>query len=571
MQKMKKKYPAIVLGGKHAIPYRILYMAAPILTITVPLAEWLTAEDSQVFNWLIAAAVGSFCTFIACVLADKTYFKNRQKNPVSNLKIFFLGFYLGAIKGFSTGIFASEILNVRNITLEDTFKRSFSAAVLGLFIFPVLSFASYAWERFTSYKKFSQEKLTSLGEIAFSNEDAQDKLEVMNQVKMRLARMKSDFMEAMNENGANNRVGLALILDHLARDAVRPLSHEIVKKARYSLRFSGVINYLTLLPVVLNQSIPWIVSLCNLFQVSYVLRNNGFTQALSIIAINVMILIGCLYALQFAILKGKFKYKFNIFLVFLFLAIDALLQALVYQAITDNFRFARLAIVFVLCLFITYFVLFMNMFVTFHSEIITTTDQTYMNEFDKLLRKSNIKSDLSHEVARFLHGTLQTRISASAFRFRNTDSTEFDYEFECQQVLKHFDLEEELLSLAKNEKLREQMIDLLNFWGSMLDCRYEMDVDETKLNEICLKRVIDLINESLSNALRHGNAKSIQIQLIDSFSDILVVVTNDGAPIRSISRGLGSSLFDELTNTRWEIQNLSDGTGVRFSALVSRN
>jgi hypothetical protein len=355
-----------------------------------------------------------------------------------------LGFCLGAIKRFVTGICASEILKIPNITLVDNIISSLNAAILGIFIIPTLSFVSYAKERFTIQKKFSYEKLVALDEVTSAGDDQNAKIEVIKRVKIRLEEMKLEFIKVTQNNDANNRVHTALILEGIAQNAVRPLSHKIFKKAKVSFRTTNLIYYLKSLPVVLNQSIPWIVSLCNLFQVSYVLRNNGFTQALSIIAINVMILIGCLYALQFAILKGKFKYKFNIFLVFLFLAIDALLQALVYQAITDNFRFARLAIVFVLCLFITYFVLFMNMFVTFHSEIITTTDQTYMNEFDKLLRKSNIKSDLSHEVARFLHGTLQTRISASAFRFRNTDSTEFDYEFECQQVLKHFDMEEEL-------------------------------------------------------------------------------------------------------------------------------
>jgi glucose-6-phosphate-specific signal transduction histidine kinase len=156
-------------------------------------------------------------------------------------------------------------------------------------------------------------------------------------------------------------------------------------------------------------------------------------------------------------------------------------------------------------------------------------------------------------------------------RFRNSDEVQFDFKFECQQVLKHFELEKKLINFTKNEKLASQMSNLVDFWSPLLVCQIEIDVNETKINKIPVNRIIDLVNESLSNALRHEKAKSVRIQLLDFINDVLVVVTNDGELIRSIRKGLDSKLFDEPTNERWEITNMSENTGVRFSGLVPIN
>ena len=97
MKNLRLKYPTPVLEGTHAIPYRIMFMVAPILTLTVPLAEWLSASNTSVLDWAIAGVVGSFCTYIACVLTDNTFFKNRIKKPVSNLKNLFWVFALALL------------------------------------------------------------------------------------------------------------------------------------------------------------------------------------------------------------------------------------------------------------------------------------------------------------------------------------------------------------------------------------------------------------------------------------------------------------------------------------------
>lgn len=62
--------------------------------------------------------------------------------------------------------------------------------------------------------------------------------------------------------------------------------------------------------------------------------------------------------------------------------------------------------------------------------------------------------------------------------------------------------------------------------------------------------VAELVNEACSNAIRHGNALNINVDIYsDDLKALMLIVENDGSEISSShEEGIGSQLFDELTS-----------------------
>jgi signal transduction histidine kinase len=77
-----------------------------------------------------------------------------------------------------------------------------------------------------------------------------------------------------------------------------------------------------------------------------------------------------------------------------------------------------------------------------------------------------------------------------------------------------------------------------------------------KNNDACIC-VNEILKEAVSNAVRHGDAKNVSVQIdrVDDF-DLAILVSNDGLPLSAQKRlGVGSRLIEELT-TDWSIETI---------------
>jgi signal transduction histidine kinase len=62
----------------------------------------------------------------------------------------------------------------------------------------------------------------------------------------------------------------------------------------------------------------------------------------------------------------------------------------------------------------------------------------------------------------------------------------------------------------------------------------------------------DLIQEGITNAVRHGRCKSIFIKINENKSgNLFAKVVDDGIYKPSTTSGLGSTLIESATNGRW--------------------
>jgi signal transduction histidine kinase len=75
------------------------------------------------------------------------------------------------------------------------------------------------------------------------------------------------------------------------------------------------------------------------------------------------------------------------------------------------------------------------------------------------------------------------------------------------------------------------------------------------------------VKEGVSNAIRHGHAKHVEISILEDGADsIRIDISNDGDTNISGRKGVGSRMLDEITMT-WS-RELTD-SGVRLVARVA--
>jgi hypothetical protein len=110
--------------------------------------------------------------------------------------------------------------------------------------------------------------------------------------------------------------------------------------------------------------------------------------------------------------------------------------------------------------------------------------------------------------------------------------------------------------------------DMVAFWGGM--CEISLTVEPDLLSAVdaeSAESVLIITAEMISNAIHHGTATSISIEIQqDSLDTIRIIAVNNGRELDAEHRpGLGMSLYDELS-AEWQIL---PGTPVTVVALVA--
>jgi signal transduction histidine kinase len=179
------------------------------------------------------------------------------------------------------------------------------------------------------------------------------------------------------------------------------------------------------------------------------------------------------------------------------------------------------------------------------------------------LEISSSLSRLRHEIlvtrrksGELLHGGVQAKLQAAILRLSRATSVDSKL---VDEVLAEI---EKAIGLLKNLdspvsiSLGELLDDLIDFWSGA--CRVEIQItreeDEiVSADSIATQCIIEVIRESISNAVKHDSAESVSVKL--SVSGTKLVKTLVSHPVlgdklllkREIVSGYGSHVYDELT------------------------
>jgi signal transduction histidine kinase len=168
---------------------------------------------------------------------------------------------------------------------------------------------------------------------------------------------------------------------------------------------------------------------------------------------------------------------------------------------------------------------------------------------------------LSHRWAIYIHGKILTRLAASALKLETAciseDSTKFDETIDSLiALLKNPDAEFEQEVLDLGSEIRSR----LDPWLGLLNIQIEIDSELEKIRSPRVKDLGEVIEELVSNSMRHGKAESIVLRVIRSGdNNILIKAIDDSsvAPVDSNTRyGLGTRIFNLASDGKWSIERV---------------
>jgi signal transduction histidine kinase len=160
-------------------------------------------------------------------------------------------------------------------------------------------------------------------------------------------------------------------------------------------------------------------------------------------------------------------------------------------------------------------------------------------------------------VSRLLHGPIQNSLHATAIRLKNADP-----EVVVDNVIR--DLRQRiaetspttLVGSLDDADLGESLAEAARLWRDIAEVKIAVSPDALSALELdrpAAEIVLDLCNEASSNAVRHGKAQIVEIQIAVSGSLLELTVLDDGSGAAATAgKGLGTRFLDSCS-VSWQI------------------
>lgn len=175
-------------------------------------------------------------------------------------------------------------------------------------------------------------------------------------------------------------------------------------------------------------------------------------------------------------------------------------------------------------------------------------------------------------LGRLLHGSAQAVLLSIATRLAHaSDDVDAASGLDAAQV--------ELAGLrarlaepvVESWQVTQALDDVVQMWAGAVRVDLHVDDDLPFLLDATPSTrtgVIDVVAEGLTNAVRHGGARAVSIEISRDGPDrIAVTVRDDGRGGEDRGRGIGSDIFDEVA-CEWSLEPGADGSVLRAWVLV---
>jgi len=184
--------------------------------------------------------------------------------------------------------------------------------------------------------------------------------------------------------------------------------------------------------------------------------------------------------------------------------------------------------------------------------------------------KDEFKQSMSHQWATFIHGKILTRLAATSLKLEqavtNSDATSFDVGLkDITSVLSDPTREFE----QKTVDLKTEISSRLDPWEGLIAIKIKIDPVLADISNERVKDLGEVIEEIISNSVRHGGSQNISIDITSiAHPDIQVSIEDDAVnPLPSVpSRvGLGTKILNLVSDGRWSISHVDAKTTVKLT------
>lgn len=177
------------------------------------------------------------------------------------------------------------------------------------------------------------------------------------------------------------------------------------------------------------------------------------------------------------------------------------------------------------------------------------------------------EAQLRRDLAVSLHGGLQADLTATTLRTQQAiDVGDADAARRALSDARTLIKQGWELPELTDTDLRNTTHAVVTAWEGFADITLTIDVnhepDSRRVNQ-----VKEVLLEGIGNAVRHGRAKNITINIDDLEGDFRIVITDDGTGVTGSRIGLGSAMFNDIAPNTWSLTPTSTGGSTLTVAL----
>ena len=555
--------------GVHALDTKIYLYIAPIAIFLSPLLLSNISDRREATLWMVSSALAYVVLVMWIALARRALLARRKNRGFTIWSILAVGAVAGYLKGYLTQIFGLYY-GLGSISNGSSMLSGLRGVVAWIIIVPFLATFANLIHRLKSQHQDALDSLVLIEATKFGNQDAIKKVkstardQIENELSKLLTVTRQQILDFQHEPIESQFEKISNVLTLSATEIVRPMSHQLsLDKFHFdtSLRWRKILGGS--------------------------LRNNPFLVWFN----SSLIVVGTLFTL----LNQKLLLStISIVIVLQF----GLIACLIYFAkrLQERMNSRGLSIIICVDLFITFvswtlmnrfmddylFLLPQRLFLNFFWTMLVLVGTGFLSNFfsgkdgdtslvllaidesriGNLLLERELQQT-KYDIARYLHGNLQSRMMALSLTLDMTKDKSSKHELDSA-----LSIAESLLNspfaeyvFLEDQSLKEEVSKVVSRWAGLLVVETNIEDIEEKVSGHLKRAIGAAIEEAIANALRHGFAKSVWIRIYEDTPGIVVEVIDDGVGPRAHDAGMGSRLYDSVATKGWSLQFRLEGTG----------
>jgi signal transduction histidine kinase len=554
----------------------------PFLVVISVLSNSTAISDpslvaSSAFYRYLALVIANIASLAVCWVyleaVDRTFFKNKNLRPIKIYWVLLFGASLGFLKGYTTGLFSWVFGSELDLAIAVS-NRIVQTTVLGLWTVPLVALVTATFMRFQTERQILlaenlEQNLNSKNPLINSGESSEE-------LKLYLSSAKAEVSALRNgKNAETSNQDISKKLRDLVETGLRPISHKIWQensKASSSLKLSQLAK----LAVKKN---PFPIGLILIGLAIGLLPINLTAFPLGDALLRTLVMLALTSIILMSAKRLPRESTIGIWGVFLGATVVSTGVSLAAAIAVFGYPFTSRDIPIWIALFLWQFQL--SLFASVVSEVLSSRAEI-REELIQSLGKEQLDSDVrgalgrirNRELAQYIHGDIQNKLLSFALKFDQDNLSTDD-------VSKLLDDVDSLFSRAISEyqsvdtaDLDQELAHLVQRWAGFVNIDQKNSLSNSDLSQQEIKSLVQVVSEGVSNAVRHGFAKNLKINIQRSESDnsqIEVSVEDDGLGPRSGKPGLGTELFNATSGTNWALTSGKFGGSVLRARLTTRS
>jgi signal transduction histidine kinase len=186
-----------------------------------------------------------------------------------------------------------------------------------------------------------------------------------------------------------------------------------------------------------------------------------------------------------------------------------------------------------------------------------------------LLRRE--EGRISRELAKYLHGTIQSRLMASAIGLESAGrrGDVKALKKEAKSAYKNLKLPSESYFSAPETDLRDEIDKVIKKWIGLINIKLTLPKSHPDLAPDLIQDVGNVINEGLSNAFRHGLADQAKVKVTFKSGLMFIEIEDNGSGPTDGKGGLGAEWFNAIAGANWTLEaNKTSGASLKLEIQV---